>query len=120
MSKDNLSFYNPTPIGYFDLGTSQINKALSFKSEEGVFIPEAKISFYSRAKGTTPRALFKIYTLGDGLALSGTNTQGSEKTLVLTLNGADFGAATPGDYFDAEATLFSLGDIEITFSLEIK
>jgi len=117
---DNISFYNPTDIGYFDLGTTQINKALEFKSTEGVFDASSYVKFYLKASGQNKRTLFKTYTIGDGITLSGTNTQGQEKTAALLINGSDFPNVCVGSILEAECSFFVLGDVEIIFELQIK
>jgi hypothetical protein len=108
-----IDFYQPTSIGVTEIGATQINKLMPFKSTNGVFIPNSVVNVFFCKK------LVKTYTIGDGLELTGTNTAGTEKTLTLTLNGTDF-AGYKGSLLDAECTFFNEGDIEIIFKISVK
>ena len=108
----NVSFYNPKDIGGFDLGLTQVNKLLPFKTTTGVFLDAPFVKVY---KGTI---LLKTYTIGDGLTLTGTNEDGTEKTLTLTLNGSDFSSYQKAN-LKCECSFFIEGDIEIIFNLLI-
>ncbi len=109
----SIKFYNPdNSIGTTDLGVTQINKLVPFKTVNGVYISNPTITVYSC------KNIVKQFTLGDGLELTGTNTQGTEKTLTLTLNGPDF-QAYRGNVLDVKCTFFIEGDIEIIFKLKI-
>ncbi len=112
---DNISFYNPVDIGYFDIGTTQVNKVLPFKSVDGVFIPECYVRFKTLDKKQVAK-----FEIGNGLTIIGNNVQGEEKTLQLVISGSDFPTLGQGSLVKAECSFFVLGDIEITFSLEIK
>ena len=107
---DNLAFYNPKDLGYFDLGVTQVNKILRFKSTTGIFTPEAKIAIYNG------RNLVREYAL----PLTGQNILGSEKILTLTLQGADYtqyrNATLSGECY----SFFVDGDLEMIFTLQIK
>ena len=109
---DNIVFYNPQDLGIFDLGITQIGKVIPFKSTAGEFIAGSKVDFYRGGQ------FVKTYTIGSGLAISGTNTAGVEKTLSLTLQGSDF--STQGNQnLIGKCTFFTAGDIEMTFNLKI-
>ena len=108
-----IDFYQPTNIGVTEIGVTQINKLIPFKTTNGVFIAGSVVNVYFREK------LVKTYTIGDGLVLTGTNTLGNEKTLTLTLNGADF-EGYKGSLLEAECTFFNEGDIEIIFKISVK
>lgn len=108
-----IDFYQPTNIGVTEIGVTQINKLIPFKTTNGVFIAGSVVNVYFCKK------LVKTYTIGDGLELTGTNTLGNEKTLTLTLNGADF-EGYKGSLLDAECTFFNEGDIEIIFKISVK
>ena len=108
-----IDFYQPTDIGTTEIGETQINKLIPFKTTNGVFISAPIVNIFYRSK------LIKTYRLTEGLVLSGTNTQGNEKTLTLTLNGADFSHYKDA-LIDAECTFFNEGDIEITFKISVK
>ena len=110
---DNISFYNPKDIGYFDLGVSQINKTLPFKTTNGVFTGASFIKVYKK------NIVVKEYNLSDGLTIVGSNVLGQEKTLSVVLNGADF-ANYKGVILEAVCSFFVEGDLEVTFSLGIK
>lgn len=114
MSKvDRVAFHNPKNLGCFDLRYTQKNKVLPFKSVAGVYTSLGKVEIYNGSR------LLKTYEYAD-MSLTGTNTQGSEKTLSLTLQGADF-AEYRGKNLTAECTSFFIdGDLEMTFDLEIK
>ena len=107
-----IKFYNPKDIGTTELGVTQINKLLPFKTLNGVFIanPTVKILLCNNT--------FKVYTLGDGLELTGTNQVGIEKTLTLTLNGVDF-AENKNNVLNAQCSFFVDGDVEIIFKLKL-
>ena len=108
-----IDFYQPTNIGVTEIGVTQINKLMPFKTTNGVFIAGSVVNVYFCKK------LVKSYTIGDGLDLSGDNTLGVEKTLTLTLNGTDF-AGYQDALLDAECTFFNEGDIEIIFKISVK
>ena len=108
-----IDFYQPTSIGVTEIGATQINKLMPFKTTNGVFIAGSVVNVFYCKK------LVKTYTIGDGLVLTGTNTLGIEKTLTLTLNGTDF-AGYKGSLLDAECTFFNEGDIEIIFKISVK
>ena len=108
-----IDFYQPTNIGVTEIGVTQINKLIPFKTTNGVFIAGSVVNVYFCKK------LVKTYTIGDGLVLTGTNTIGNEKTLTLTLNGADF-EGYKGSLLEAECTFFNQGDIEIIFKISVK
>jgi len=108
-----IDFYQPTNIGVTEIGVTQINKLIPFKTPNGVFIAGSVVNVYFCKK------LVKTYTIGDGLVLTGTNTIGNEKTLTLTLNGADF-EGYKGSLLEAECTFFNQGDIEIIFKISVK
>ena len=110
---DNISFYNPKDIGYFDLGVTQVNKTLPFKTANGVFTDDCFVKFYKK------NTIVKEYTLDDGLSISGSNVLGQEKTLSIALNGADF-AEHKGANLNAVCSFFVEGDLEITFTLGIR
>jgi hypothetical protein len=109
---DHLAFYNPKDLGYFDLGVTQVNKILRFKTTNGIFTPEAKIAIYNG------RNLVREYATD--LTLTGQNILGSEKILTLTLQGADYtqyrNAVLSGECY----SFFVDGDLEMIFTLEIK
>ena len=111
---DNLAFYNPKDLGYFDLGVTQVNKILRFKTTTGIFTPEAKIAIYNG------RNLVREYVLPTDLTLTGQNILGSEKILTLTLQGADYtqyrNATLSGECY----SFFVDGDLEMIFTLQIK
>lgn len=113
MSKDNISFYNPKDLGCFDIGITQINKILPFTSVQGVFTTSAKVEFFQGSR------LVRTVEYAD-MVLSGTNTQGQSKTLSLTLNGADFEDYKGAGLEAVCSSFFTVGDIEMTFTLEIK
>lgn len=108
----SLNFYNPKNIGTADIGLTQINKLIPFKTVNGVYIsnPVVRVSSCDNT--------VKEYTLGNGLELTGTNTEGTEKTLTLTLNGPDF-IAYKKNSLDVQCTFFVEGDIEIIFKLKL-
>jgi len=110
---DNISFYNIKDIGYFDLGVSQINKTLPFKTTNGVFTSNCFIKIYKK------NTLIKEYTLVDGLSITGSNVLGQEKTLSVVLNGSEF-SEHKGANLNAVCSFFIEGDLEITFTLGIK
>lgn len=115
MSKtDNIAFYDPKHIGCFDLGVTQKNKVIPFKTIEGVFLTGSKVSLNDNMGG-----LIKEYTLTDGLNITGTNAQGQEKTLNLVLQGSDF-LKYKGMVLNADCNFFVDGDIEVQFDLQIK
>jgi hypothetical protein len=111
---DNRVFYNPQDLGLFDIGTTQINKLLRFKSTNGVFTPSARIEIHNG------RTLVRDYSYPDDMLLAGDNLQGSEKILTLTLQGADYleyrGRTLTGQCY----SFFIDGDLEMTFRLAIK
>ncbi len=109
---DNKVFYNPQDLGIFDIGITQVDKVIPFKSTAGVFIAGSKVEFY-RGK-----QLVKSYTIGSGLVISGTNTEGLVKTLSLTLQGSDFSTLGKQSLI-GKCTFFTTGDIEMTFNLNI-
>ena len=111
MSSNN-PFYNPKDAGKFDLGITQQNKKISFKSIDGVFDASAKVEFFHNSSSV------HNYTIGNGLTIVGTNTQGTEKTLELVMNGSDF-SAYAGQTLDVKCTFFVLGDIEVIFKLQV-
>jgi len=108
-----IDFYQPTNIGVTEIGVTQINKLVPFKTTNGLFIAGSVVNVYFCKK------LVKTYTIGNGLELTGTNTIGNEKTLTLTLNGSDF-EGYKGSLLEAECTFFNEGDIEITFKISVK
>lgn len=112
-NNDNIAFYNPKDLGGFDLGTTQINKLLRFRTLNGVFTPLARVDLYNGAR------LVRSYPFAE-MELTGDNVQGSEKTLILTLQGADYleyGRRTlTGKCF----SFFVEGDLEMIFQLAIK
>ena len=108
----SIKFYNPKNIGTTELGITQINKIVPFKTVNGVYITNPTVTVLSC------KTIVKEFTLGDGLELTGTNTQGTEKTLTLTLNGSDF-TAYKKNSLDVQCTFFVEGDIEIIFKLKI-
>lgn len=112
--KDNIAFYDPKHLGCFDLGTTQKNKVIPFKSVEGVFLANAEVKVFNHSN------LDSTYTIGDGLLIVGTNTQGTEKTLKLTLQGVDF-QYLKGSTLRFECSNFFVdGDLEMIFELQIK
>ncbi len=114
-----ISFSNPKTLGCVVLGATQVNKILPFETTEGVFINDAFVKVY-RGEDYRGRKLLITYTVGNGLVLSGTNTQGTSKTLSLSLNGPDYvGVAPPDQTLKAECSFFTAGDIEIIFDLII-
>ncbi len=115
----NSAFYNPTDIGAFDLGLTQVNQTMPFESVEGVFDPSAYVQFYEGSRCGERQELIR-YEIGSGLEISGNNIQGESKALTLTLNGADFSGIGRGKTLLADCSLFSPGDVEIQFSLLIK
>ena len=109
----SIKFYNPNEsIGTTDLGVTQINKLIPFKTTNGVYLSNPKITVYCGKK------VIKEFTLSDGLVLNGTNSAGVEKTLTLTLNGPSF-EEYKGHILDVQCTFFVEGDIEIIFKLKI-
>jgi|GEM_PF-4258772 hypothetical protein len=108
-----IDFYKPEDIGLVEIGETQINKQIPFKTINGVFINSSIVNLYHFKK------LLKTYKINDGLQLTGVNTLGSEKTLTLTLNGTDF-KAYKGDFLNAECSFFNEGDIEIIFKISVK
>ena len=108
-----IDFYQPTRIGTVEIGRTQINKLLPFKTTNGVFIGAPIVNVYDG------NILVKQYTLGDGLTLTGTNSQGVEKTLTLEIDGTDY-VSYVCTILQAECTFFNVGDVEITFKLDIK
>ncbi len=112
MVKDNISFYNVTDIGFFDLGVTQINKIIPFETENGVFINGSYVKFY------VGDSLVKTKTIGDGLTIDGDNVLGTIKTLKLELNGSEF-ENLKGKTMDCRCSFFNEGDIEIEFKLKI-
>ena len=108
----SINFYNPKNIGTTEIGATQINKVIPFKTVNGVFITSPVVKVYLCGK------LIKEYTINNGLELTGTNQQGTEKTLSLTLSGTDYTLYKKKD-LDAQCTFFVLGDIEIVFKINI-
>jgi hypothetical protein len=117
---DNLAFYNPKDLGYFDLGVTQVNKILRFKTTSGIFTPDAKIAIYNGISLYNGRNLVREYAFPTDLALTGQNIFGSEKILTLTLQGADYtqyrNATLSGECY----SFFVEGDLEMIFTLQIK
>jgi len=108
----SLNFYNPKSIGTAEIGLTQVNKLIPFKTVNGVYVTNPIVKVLSCTN------VVKEYTLGNGLQLTGTNTQGTEKTLTLTLNGPDF-IAYKKSSLDVQCTFFVEGDIEIIFKLKL-
>ena len=109
----SINFYNPNKsIGVTEIGATQINKLIPFKTVNGLYIPNPVIKVFLCGK------LIKEYTINNGLQLTGTNQQGTEKTLTLTLNGPDY-SLYKGKELEAQCTFFVLGDIEIIFKIKI-
>lgn len=108
----SVDFYNTKNIGTFRIGSTQVNKLVPFKTTEGVFIDSCKIEIFYNKK------LIKGYVMGSGLILSGSNIQGSEKTLLWTLNGSDFSSKLELPLV-GRCTFFTLGDVEVEFRLEV-
>jgi len=107
------TFYNPQDAGSYDLMTTQQNKNLDFKSTAGVFSDSARVAYY------VGNRLVKVSTLDDDISIIGNNVEDEEKTLRLVLNGPNF-ASYRGGIIEARCTLFTEGDVEVTFKLEIK
>ncbi|MCP4501285.1 MAG: hypothetical protein GY822_15100 [Deltaproteobacteria bacterium] len=107
-----IKFNNPQTIGITELGVTQTNKLLPFKTLNGVFIENPTVTIL------LCNNIYRIYTLGDGLELSGANEIGVEKTLTLTLNGSDF-AENKNNVLDGHCSFFVEGDVEIVFKLKL-
>lgn len=114
MSKNNIAFYNPKNIGWFDIGVTQKDKIIPFKTLAGVFIPTAYVSFFYN------KVLVKTYTIDDGLTLVGSNVTAEEKTLQLRLQGEDFSKYIGSNKLLARCSFFTDGDIDIEFDLKIE
>ena len=108
-----INFYNPNKsIGQTKIGVTQINKLVPFKTTNGVYLENPTIKVFNGDR------LIKDFSIGDGLELTGTNAQGTEKTLTLTLNGAEF-SSYRGKDLEAQCSFFVLGDIEIIFKINV-
>ena len=110
---DDRPFYEPADLGYFDLGITQKNKLLTFTSLVGVFTSFSKVEVY------VGKSLLKTYGFAD-MVLTGTNVSGTSKTLIVSLDGADYlrykGITLKGFC----SSFFVDGDVEMIFKLEIK
>ena len=107
-------YYEPVEIGKFVLPVGHPGLDFPFTTLEGVIIPEAKVDVYFN------NTLFKTYTIGDGLVLTGTNTQGVSKTLTLTLIGADYATKAGFGYsLQAKCSFLVEGEINMVFDLKV-
>lgn len=104
------AFYDPADAGVFDLGTSQVNKAMEFRNTNGVFSDNAKVDIYKN------ESLVDTIT---NLSVVGTNEAGQEKSIIVNFNGSDY-QIYKGHRLDCRCTFFNDGDVEVTFKLQIK
>ena len=102
----NTAFYEPFDFGCFDLATSQVTKEMEFAWDTAVIAGAKVVTTYKDRE-------IKAYTVGAGLTLSN-----SDLTVTLSLDGADY-AEYEGRTVQAHCNFFLLGDIEVTFALEI-
>ncbi len=99
-------FHEPTDFGTFDLSTSQVGKVFSFNWDADV-IANAKVVAVHNNKA------MKTYTVGDGLVISEAN-----RAISVTVDGSDYTNLT-GRSLVFNCNFFVLGDIEVTFKLNI-
>ena len=104
---DTIPYYNPWEIDtVIDLATTSVDKTFQFDWDTDV-IAESKVAV------TLNERTVATYTVDSGLTITNAN-----RTITLTLSGADF-ADLEGETLTVQCNFFDAGDIEVVFKLRI-